>query len=259
MSRLPNRPTALLLAGLLVGSLLAAAPAAGDGVGSHGGESEQRLIPTMTTNETPVEVEVDCNRSRVELAASEDFRYEVTVTVANITPSSNDVSRSTLGSVSGNETVALDGEGIVFVFAKDSTDGGGVVATAVTDCSVATEQSASDEGTTATESDDDPGIRIDCNESEVAYTAPEETEYVAKTVSVNVSPTGTSASSATRTLAGNETVSVDEGTLVAAFASTGDLGDDRTVSVIRNCSPYGDERLSENASDTDDRSGGLDA
>lgn len=249
---------AIVLAGLVVGSLWAAVPVAGEAVSSDGGEREPGVSAIMPNTETPVAVEVDCNRSRVELTAPEDYRYDLTVAVANLTPTTNDVSRSTLGSVEGNETVEFDGEGIVFVFVDGQSDGAELVATDVTDCSTdlgessATVQDDDESTTTERPNDTEPEIRVDCAGNDVRFTAPEGRDYVAKVVTVAVSPTRSSTQSVTRTLEGNATVSVDDETLVAAFASTGELGDDRTVSAIRNCTPYGPERISDSGNETRD-------
>lgn len=250
--------TAIVLAGLLLGSLWATVPVTGAAVSSDDGGWEPGATTTMQDTETPVETEVDCNRSRVELTAPEEYRYDVTVAVANLTPTTNDVSRSTLGSVEGNETVEFDGEGIVFVFVDGRSDDAEPVATDVTDCSTDLDESNAtaqgDEESTTTErpNDTEPEIQVDCAENDVRFTAPEGRDYVAKVVSVAVSPTRSATQSATRTLEGNATVSVDDETLVAAFASTGELGDDRTVSAIRNCTPYGPERISDSGNETRD-------
>lgn len=251
--------TAIVLSGLLLGGLWATVPVTGAAVSSDDGGWEPGATTTMQDTETPVEAEVDCNRSRVVLTAPEDYRYDVTVAVANLTPATNDVSRSTLGSVEGNETVEFDGGGIVFVFVDGRSDDAELVATDVTNCPTDLGESNAtvkedDESTTTVRSDDaEPAIRIDCVENDVRFTAPEGTAYVAKVVSVAVSPTSTSTSSTTRTLDGNATVSVDDEALVAAFVSTGDLGDDRTVSMIRNCTPYGPETVSNNETDVENR------
>lgn len=239
--------TAIVLVGLLVGGLWAAVPVAGEAVSNDGDEWTSRATTTMPTNETPVEVEIDCDRSRVDLTAPEEYRYDVTVATANLTATTNDVTRSTVGSVEGNETVEFSDEGIVFVFVQGRPGDEQVVATDVTNCSTDVGESNA-----TTQSDDSElAIRVDCAENDVRFTAPEGRAYVAKVVSVSVSPTSSSTSSTTRTLEGNATVSVDDGALVAAFASTGELGDDRTVSSVRNCSPHGPERISNNSSDTE--------
>jgi len=200
----------------------------------------------MQNDEPEVGVHIDCNRSRVELTAAEGTRHDVTVAVANLTPTSSDVSRSTVGAVEGNDTVEFTGEGLVFAFARNQSDD--VAASDVTRCAADAEQPT----TTEHSADSELEARINCTESTVRFVAGEETNYVGKTVAVDLSPTGTSTSSSTQTLEGNATVSVAENALVAAFASTGELGDDRTISVVRNCSPYGNERLSANETDTED-------
>lgn len=232
---------AVVLAGLCVAATTAGATS-GDGVPG---------ATTLMQDDTDAELRVDCDRNRVELTAAEDARHDVTVAVANLTPTTNHVSRSTVGSVEGNETVEFDGEGIVFAFARDRSDGDRVAASAVTDCATDAEETTTATMATTTESDEalEPEIAVNCTESAVRFTADSETEYVAKVVAVSVSPTSASTSSSTRTLAGNETVEFEEERLVAAFASTGELGDDRTVSAVRNCSPYGHERRSENGTD----------
>jgi hypothetical protein len=207
----------------------------------------------MPDNEREVEAEVDCNRSRVNLTAAEDYRYDLTVAVVNLTPTANEVTRSTVGSVEGNETVNFTDEGIVFVFAQDRSGDEEIVATAVTNCLT----TADELNTTVRPDETDPAIRIDCADNEVRFTALEGREYVAKVDVVAVSPTHSSTRSVTQTLEGNATISFDQEALVAAFASTGEIGNDRTVSVIRNCSPYGRDPISDNGSDVENRDDGL--
>lgn len=227
-------------------------PVTGEAVGCDDSESELGETTIMPNNETTVEAEIDCNRSRVELTVPEDYRCDVTVAVANLTATTNEVTRSTVGSVEGDETIEFTDEGIVFVFVQDRTDGERIVTTDVANCSAG----ASELNTTVRPNDGEPAIRIDCVENDVRFTAPEGTEYVAKVVVVAVSPTRSSTRSVTKTLEGNATVTVDEEALVAAFASTGEIGDDRTVSMIRNCSPYGRERISDTESEAENQRDG---
>lgn len=233
MPRLRIRPSgvvaaALVIAGLgMLGSVVAAdaVPDATDG--------ERGASALMSENESAVEIDVDCSRGSVDLAAPDGYQYDVTVAVANVTPTANDVSRSTRGSVEGNETVDVDGEGIVFTVVQEQS---GAEITDVTDCT-------DDEllNTTVQPNDADVEVEIDCEDSVVRFAAREGTEYVAKVAVVGVSETGTSTSSTTGTFEGNETVSVDDEGLVVAYASTGDLGDEQTVSAMRNCSSWGTE------------------
>lgn len=237
---------AIVLAGLVIGGLWAAVPVTGEAVSSDGGEREPGVSATMLETEPPVEVEIDCNRSRVEFTAPEEHRYDATVAVANLTETTNDVTRSTVGSVEGNETIEFDDEGIVFAFARNQSDDERMVATDVSNCSTETDES----NATERPNDADLEIQVDCAENDVRFIAPEGSDYVAKVVAVAVSPTSSSTQSVTRTLEGNATVSVDDETLVAAFASSGELGDDGTVSTIRNCTPYGPERISDAGNET---------
>lgn len=194
----------------------------------------------MTQNESSVGIDVDCAQERVDVTAPEDHQYDVSVTVANVTPTSSDVSRSALGSVEGNTTVDIEAEGIVFTVVR-TQDGSEV--TDVTDCTAAEEEEeeVEEEDTTTPSDDAVPEIDVDCEDGVVRFNASEGSEYIAKVTSVDVSSTGTSTSSTTQTLAGNATVSVDDGELVVAFASTGELGDDQTVTAIRNCSTEEDD------------------
>ncbi|NHN59577.1 MULTISPECIES: hypothetical protein [Halorussus] len=189
----------------------------------------------MTANQTTVNITVDCTAPNVSITAPEGYQYGVTVGVANILADSNSVSRSSFGSVEGNATVDLDERGIVFTIVQNESEDEAVVASDVTDCLDAGETAT----TTASQDDTEPDIEVDCEGDEVRFVADEDTEYVGKVSVIELSTTGTSTSSSTMTLAGNETVSIDGEAIVAAFASTDDLGGDRTVSVIRNCSPFG--------------------
>jgi hypothetical protein len=204
-------------------------------------------------DETPVEAEVDCNRSQVELVAPEGYQYDVTVTVANLTAMTTEVTRSTVGSLEGNETVEFTHEGFVFVFVHGKSGDERIIATDVTNCST----TGGESNTTVTMDDVEPAVRIDCTENDVRFTGLEGSEYVAKVVIVAVSPTRSSTRSVTQTLEGNATISVDEEALVAAFASPGEIGDDRMVSVIRNCSPYGHERSPDDGKDPEKQNAGL--
>lgn len=242
---------AIVLAGLLMGGLWATVPTNGEPVSVDGGEGEPETT-TMSDDERPVEVEVDCDRRQVVFTAPEEYRYDATVLVANLTATTNKVTRSTIGSLEGNETVEFTEEGIVFVFVQGQSNDEQIVASDVTNCST-----NADGSTTVTPDDAEPVIRIDCAENDVQFTGVEGREYVAKVVVVAVSPTRSSTRSVTHTLEGNATISVDEEALVAAFASTGEIGDNQTVSVIRNCSPYGHERVSDNESSTENQDNGL--
>ena len=241
------RPKHLLAVTALVALLLvgpwATTGVVGEAVKTDGGERELSANGPAPDDESPVAVRIDCNRSRVEFAAPEEYQYDATVVVANVTATNNDVTRSTVGSLAGNETIDFAAEGIVFAFAQDSSDRERIVAANVTNCSA----NATAGRTSARPEEAELAVRVDCAENAVRFVAPEGVEYTAKVSVTGVSPTRSSSRSVTRTLEGNATVSVDEEGLVAAFASTGELGGDRTVSVIRNCSPYGRERASENA------------
>lgn len=247
MHRPRSHTIAIVLAGLLIVGLWTTVPATGEAVSRDGGDHEWGAS-VFAQDETPVEVEIDCNRSEVDVTAPEGYQYDLTVTVANLTATSNEISRSTVGSVEGNETVEFADEGVVFVFVEGESDDE-PVAVDVTNCS-----GVGSEANTTVQPDDAPEIRINCTENEVRFVGFEGREYDARVVAMGISPTRSSTSSVAQTLEGNVTVSVDEDALVAAFASTGDGG---TISAIRNCSPYGPERIPENASDAGDRDDGL--
>lgn len=231
MPRSQIRPAGVVLAALVIAGLGMLVPVVADGAVPDATDREQGASVLMSENESAVEIDVDCTRNSVELTAPEGYQYDVTVTVANVTPTANDVSRSTRGSVEGNATVDFDEQGIVFTAVQNQS--GGEV-TDVTDCT-------DDErlNTTVRSNETDVEVDVDCEENAVQFAAPEGTEYVGKVAVVGVSPTGTSTSSTTGTFEGNATESVDDGGLVVVFASTGELGDERTVSAIRNCSSWG--------------------
>lgn len=243
MSRSRVLVTLLAFACLVVGAGVAGMTSA-ELVATDGGERE----PETTVNassDPPVAVDVDCNRSRVELTAPETYQSDLTVAVVNVTATGDEVASSTVGPIEGNETVEFTGEGVVFAFVANHSADDGVVATDVADCPRPT-----DSETRTPTADVEPDVRIDCDEGAVRFNASAGTEYVAKVSVVSVSPTGTSSSSTTRTVEGNATVSLDEPGLVAAFASTGELGDDRTVSAIRHCPPAAAEQTTTTANET---------
>lgn len=239
MARTHGRLAAVAVAVLAVAGLGMAGPTGAVAGSPDATEEKLGTNAHMTQNESSVGIDVDCTQDRVDVTAPEDHQYDVSVTVANVTPTASDVSRSALGSVEGNTTVDVDEEGIVVTVVRNQD---GTEVTDVTDCTAAEEDAT-------TRSDDAvPEIDVDCEDDVVRFTASEGSEYTAKVTAVAVTSTGTSTSSTTQTLDGNATVSVDDGRLVAAFASTGNLGDDRTVSAIRNCSAAGtDENETESA------------
>lgn len=231
MPRLRIRPAGVVLAALVLAGLGILVPVVADAAVADTTDRERGANALMSENESAVEIDVDCTRSRVELTAPEEYQYDVTVTVANVTPTANDVSRSTRGSVEGNETVDVGERGIVFTVVQNQS---GDEVTDVTDCT--DDQRLN---TTVRSNETDVEVDVDCEENAVRFAAAEGTEYVAKVAVVGVSPTGTSTSSTTGTFEGNATESVDDEGLVVVFASTGELGDERTVSAIRNCSSWG--------------------
>ncbi|WP_435175393.1 hypothetical protein [Halorussus sp. AFM4] len=195
----------------------------------------------MTADQTAVNITVNCTETNVSITAPEGYEYGVTVGVANVTAESSSVSSSSFGSVEGNATVDFEERGIVFTIVENDSEA--VVASDVTYCGDAAEATTTPNETDGTETErvTEPRIEIDCEDEEVRFVASEDTEYVGKVSVIELSASGTSTSSSTMTLAGNETVSVEGDGVVAAFASTDDLGDDRTVSAIANCSPFGTE------------------
>jgi hypothetical protein len=230
-SRLRIRPSAVALTVLVLAGMGMLGPVSAEDGAPDATNRKQGMNALMSENESTVTIEVDCNRSNVELTAPEGYQYDASVTVAKVTPTANDVTRSTLGSVEGNTTVDIEGEGVVFTVVQNRSDD---EVTDVADCT-----DAETMNTTVQPDDPDPTIDIDCENDTVQFDASEGTEYVAKVVVVDVSSTGTSTSSTVQTLEGNATVSTDRSGLVAVYASTGELGDERTVSTIRNCSSLG--------------------
>jgi hypothetical protein len=212
-------------------------------------------IQNVTHNESSVQIDVNCDRHSVAVVLPEENRYDVTVGVANLTPTSNSVSRSTLGSIKGNTTVEFEEEGIVFTVVQNQSANGEIVATDLTNCGKGSDMRTEEAtpgtetpGRTITETESateiEPAVEIDCENDSVRFDTSERTEYVAKVTMVSLSVTGTSTSSSTQTLEGNETVPIETDGLIAAFASTGELGDDRTASAIRNCSAFGTDENS---------------
>ena len=230
--------------GVVILGVGALGPSIAGGVTDDATDTAPGTSSLMTSNHSSVDIAVDCNENNVSLTAPTGYEYDLTVGVANITAESNSVSRSS-SSVEGNATVDLGERGIVFTIVQNESADEEVVASDVTDCrgvgeatttlANETEPGNETEPTNGTE----PRIQVDCEENVVQFIASEDTDYVGKVSVIDLSATGTSTSSTTQTLEGNETVSVEGGGIIAAFASTGDLGDDRTVSVVRNCSPFG--------------------
>lgn len=244
MPRAAISPSEALLVGVVILGVAALAPSIAGGVTENGIDGTTGASLQMTANQTTANISVDCNETNVSITAPSGYEYDVTVGVANVTPESSSVSSSSFGGVEGNATVDFDERGIVFtivqneseeVVASDVTYCGDAAAPTMTTATNETERPEETEPERATE----PEIEVDCEAGEVRFVAAEDTDYVAKVSVIELSATGTSTSSSTMTLSGNETVSVESDGIVAAFASTDDLGDDRTVSVLRNCSPFG--------------------
>lgn len=248
MSRSYATAVGIASAVLLVSAVWVAGGAAPE-AGSEGTERGPGGATVMSETGSQIAVEIACEQDRVEFTAPAGQRYDATVALVDARPESTDVSQTTAGSVEGNQTVSLGGNGIVYAFAQSH---GERVATAVSDCtSNATNATNASNATNATDAtnvtnataesrDVEPSIRIDCAENRANFTAAEGTEYVAKVSVAAVSPAQTSTRSVSRTLAGNATVSFDQEGLVVAFASTGALGDDRTVSAMRDCGGSGE-------------------
>lgn len=170
-------------------------------------------------------VDIDCNASQVRVTAPDDYEYGLTVATVNVTQSGTSTSTSSQTPLAGNATVEFSQADVVYAFVTDESTGKPMVSQ-VAGCS---ELLAANE----TDATDGPSIAIDCNESVVRFTAPDDVSYTARVSSVDVSPTGSSSSSVSQTAAGNTTVSVDDG-LVVAFASTASA--DEPVSAVRDCS-----------------------
>jgi hypothetical protein len=192
--------------------------------------------------ESVVSVAVDCNRSEVAVTAPENYSYRLTVAVVNLTPSTSSVARSTVAPVSGNETVNVTGDGVVFAFVENESADGADATTSVEYCE-ADDGPGDGDNETEVAAESLPAIRIDCNESRVRFVAPETHQYTASVAAINVSSTSTSASRQTKTYRGNATVTLDDADLVAVYASPGRLGDERTVSAISACGFQNESRL----------------
>ena len=225
------RPVLLVLLCVGVG-LLATVPLGASGAPSdHGPPTYQT---ERSENGTVASVELNCTRGEVAVAAPDDYRYRLSIAVVNVTPSTSSTERSTVGPVAGYETVNVTGGGAVFAFVHGESADGERDVTAVEYCG--------DAGPRDERTDDIgypletvPAIRVDCDEERVRFVAPDVVNYTASTTVVSVSPTDTSARRAAATFRGDATATVGDGRLVVVFASAGRLGDEQTVSVVRDC------------------------
>lgn len=168
-----------------------------------------------------VTVEIDCNTSQVRVTAPVDDDYGLTVVETSRLGADTSTSRQT--PLSGNTTVEVNEAEVVYAYVTDASTGEPIT-TAVTQCEELPE-------TAATNETDGPSIAIDCDENAVRFTAPEDVSYTARVSSVDVSPTGASTGSMSRTAEGNTTISAN-GELVMASLDAGD----GPVSAIRDCS-----------------------
>lgn len=231
------RPVLLVLLCVGVG-LLAAVPLGASGApGDHGPQTNQT---DRSGNGTVASVDINCTRGEIAVAAPGDYRYRLTTAVVNVTPSTSSTARSTVGPVTGNETVNVTGEGAVFAFVQNASTAGERDATAVEYCGDA--GPLGDQASDTAQANDTgypletvPAIRVDCDERLVRFVAPDAVNYTASTTVVSVSPTDTSARRTAATFRGDATATVGDGRLVIAFASAGRLGDEQTVSVARDC------------------------
>lgn len=180
---------------------------------------------TNTEDGDNATLDIDCNASQVRVTAPDDYEYGLTVTVVNVTQSGTSTSTSSRTPLSGNATVEFADTGVVYAFVTDESTGDPVTSESAR-CSKLLEASAPN-------ATDGPSIAIDCNESVIRFTAPEDVSYTAQVSSVDVSPTGSSTSTVSRTAEGNTTMSVDD-ELVIALASA-ESGDE-PVSAVRDCS-----------------------
>lgn len=197
-----------------------------------GGSVANNTTGTMTDMEgnTTATVDIDCNANQVHVTAPDDYEYGLTVTVVNVSQSGTSSSTSSRTPLSGNATVEYDGTGVVYGFITNVSNGDPVL--------TESRRCGSLPGTDTTNATSGPSIAIDCNESIVNFTAPENVSYTAQVSSVAVSPTSSSSSTVSRSAEGNTTMSAAGG-LVIAFAST-DAGDE-PVSAVWDCSRFGSD------------------
>lgn len=158
-----------------------------------------------------VTVEIDCHTSQVRVTAPADYEYGLTV--VEVSQLGTSTSTSTQTPLSGNTTVEGSDAEVVYAFVTDASTGEPVT--------TSVEQCEEPPGTDATTGTDDPSVAIDCNESTVRFTAPEDVSYTARVSSIDVSQTGASTSTVSRTAEGNTTVPVED-ELVIAFIDAAD-------------------------------------
>lgn len=223
-TRLKHGATAVLLVLAVAGMTALSVPAIG---GSPGTNATGTMM--NTDDNTTATVDIDCNASQVRVTAPDDYEYGLTVTVVNVTQSGTSTSTLSRTPLSGNATAEFDGTGVVYGFVTDASTGDPVL--------TESRHCGDLPGTNPTNKTGAPSIAVDCNESVVNFTAPETVSYTAKVSSVDVSPTGSSSSTVSRTAKGNTTMATT-GELVIAFAST--EAADEPVSVVRDCSRVGD-------------------
>lgn len=78
-------------------------------------------------------------------------------------------------------------------------------------------------------------IDLNCTDGTVQFTASNDTEYVASLTAVNMSATTVTTVRQTRTVSGNVTFTASSADVYGAFASSGTLGNEDTVSEIQVC------------------------
>lgn len=213
--RLKPGATAVLLLLAIAGGAVLGLPAMGAGTAD---DMRIGVTNAADADDANVTAEIDCDRSEVLVTAPDD---EYGLSVVNVDQSGTNTSTSRQAPLAGNTTVTVDDADIVYAFVTD-TSTGELITSAVEQC----------EEASRTETTDDPSIVIDCNASSVRFTAPDAVTYTAQVSSVDVSPTGASTSTVSRTVEGNATVSTEDD-LIIAFAST-DADDDPT-GTIRDC------------------------
>lgn len=215
--------TVLVVGGIVAAGTIAGAPAAPD---------SQVESTTVEDGVQELSVEIDCAEREARVLAPDRYEYSITVATVEVSKSGTSTQSSTSGTYEGNETVSLEDDRFTFVFVTNaSTDE--TVAASYENCALE-EAETTAERTTRVE-DGTPSIGIDCNESTVQITAPEDYEYGLKVGDVAITPGDVDSSSLATSEEGNATVTF-EGDLVYVFVDDGSSADP-VASTVEYCGP----------------------
>jgi len=183
-----------------------------------GGPSVPDQSTTTESGADGPSIAIDCADEQVRVDAPDDYEYSLTVASVDISAGGLGTQSATSGTYAGDHTASFDADGFAFAFVTDASTGETVAAT-YENCAVA-EETTERETTTADDSDA-PSIQIDCNESEVRVTAPEDESYGLEVGSVAVTPGSVDSSNVATSEEGNATVTF-EGDLVSVYVTDGD-------------------------------------